>query len=170
MRSGAMGAGKKMAVKRDAVPGAEGVFGAKGLEAVGSADPKAWLAATPELVKSTRAASEFLFSVLGAHTESPLATLLTQNFDSEQIWQQIDLQATPTLEKIKKSLRKLENTPQLHLFRLADKKAAQRDDSAKGTLPRLCLNRQLLPRFQVFPPQRRELHSRGRPPGVIELN
>lgn len=132
MRSGAMGARKKMAVKkRDAVPGAEGVFGAKGLEAVGSADPKAWLAATPELVKSTRAASEFLFSVLGAHTESPLATLLTQNFDSEQIWQQIDLQATPTLEKIKKSLRKLENTPQLHLFRLADKKAAQRDDSAK---------------------------------------
>jgi hypothetical protein len=69
----------------------EGVFGAKGLEAVSSADPKVWMAATSELVESTRATLEFLFSMLGAHTESPLATLLMRNFDSEKIWQQIDL-------------------------------------------------------------------------------
>jgi hypothetical protein len=81
------------------VLGVEGVFGAKGLEAVSSADPKVWMAATSELVESTRATLEFLFSMLGAHTESPLATLLMRNFDSEKIWQQIDLQATPTLKK-----------------------------------------------------------------------
>jgi hypothetical protein len=41
------------------------------------------------------------------------------------------VQATPTLEEIKKSFRKLEYMPRLHRFWLADKKAAQRDDSSK---------------------------------------
>ncbi|KAG0565406.1 hypothetical protein KC19_8G187700 [Ceratodon purpureus] len=119
-----MGTGERMALKKKEAAGQKHVVsGFKSLEVVGSADPKLWLSATPELVTTARTASEYLFSVLGAHTESELGKLLTENFDSEQIWQQIDLQATPTLDKINKSLRKLEGTPQLKFFRLGDKKA-----------------------------------------------
>ena len=119
-------------------------MGAKGLEVVGSVDPKLWLAATPDLVHSARIASEFLFSVLAAHTQSELSQLLTQHFDSEQIWQQIDLQATPTLEKIKKSLRKLEKTPHLQLFRLDHHKEPKRRDSKLGIFALPFLNCQLV--------------------------
>lgn len=54
-----MGTSKKMMVK-EAVP----ATGAKSLEVVVKADPKAWLAATSDLVQCTRAASEYLFSAL----------------------------------------------------------------------------------------------------------
>jgi len=102
------------------------VSGVKSLELVATADNIAWLAATPELVQSVRAASEFLFFALAVNKESQLEKLLTENFDSEQIWQQIDLQATPVLSLIKKSLRKIEKTPPGALVQ-AEEKAVVRD-------------------------------------------
>lgn len=112
---------------KEAVP----ATGAKSLEVVVKADPKAWLAATSDLVQCTRAASEYLFSALAVNTESPLEKLLTVNFDAEQIWQQIDLQATPTLNKIRKSLRKLEKTPPNKLFQFKGEKKSTQRGSAK---------------------------------------
>lgn len=104
------------------------VSGVKSLEVVATADNIAWLAATPELVQSARAASEFLFSALAVNKESQLEKLLTENFDPEQIWQQIDLQATPILSMIKKSLRKIEKTTPGELIR-SESKVAEGDRS-----------------------------------------
>lgn len=96
--------------------------GVKSLEVVATADNIAWLAATPELIQSARAASEFLFSALAITKESQLDKLLTENFDPEQIWQQIDLQATPILSMVKKSLRTIEKTTPSALV-VSDEKA-----------------------------------------------
>jgi len=109
---------------------AEMVSGVKSLEVVATADNIAWLAATPELVRSARAASEFLFSALAINKESQLDKLLTENFDPEQIWQQIDLQATPILSMIKRSLRKLEKTPPGALVQ-SEEKAPKRKKSLR---------------------------------------
>ena len=89
---------------------------AEALKLVANAEPTSWLSASPGLVQHARAASEYLFNVLALQTESPLDKLFTEGFDSEQIWQQIDLQATPTLAKIKKLVRRVEKTPAEQLF------------------------------------------------------
>jgi hypothetical protein len=89
---------------------------AEALKLVANAEPTSWLSASPGLVQHARAASEYLFNILALQTESPLDKLFTEGFDSEQIWQQIDLQATPTLAKIKKLVRRVEKTPAEQLF------------------------------------------------------
>lgn len=89
---------------------------AEALKLVANAEPTSWLSASPGLVQHARAASEYLFNILALQTESPLDKLFTEGFDSEQIWQQIDLQATPTLAKIKKLVRRVEKTPAEQFF------------------------------------------------------
>lgn len=103
---------------------------AEALKIVADAEPTSWLSASPGLVQHARAASEYLFTILALQTESPLDKLFTEGFDSEQIWQQIDLQATPTLAKIKKLVRRVEKAPAEQLFP-AEREESKRSRPAK---------------------------------------
>lgn len=72
-------------------------------------EPAAWLAPPPHLSRSARTASQFLFELSSAYSVNcPLSKLLTDQFDVEQIWQQIDLQTTPLLASLRRRLRNIE--------------------------------------------------------------
>ncbi len=124
----------------DAVEGVPDDCGSQALKRVQEAEPSTWLAAPPSLLQSAMQASEYLFTLIATTcTEKnlPLDKLLTQGFDTEQVWQQIDLQARPTLTSIKKRLRQIENTKVKKDFFFVSssftKEEAQRDSSAKRT-------------------------------------
>jgi hypothetical protein len=110
--------------------------GSDALKRVQEAEPSTWLAAPPSLLQSAMQASEYLFTLIAATCTKknlPLDKLLTQGFDTEQVWQQIDLQAHPTLSSIKKRLRQIENTKVKDFFVSSSftKGEAQRYSSAK---------------------------------------
>ncbi|KAK4427124.1 U3 small nucleolar ribonucleoprotein MPP10 [Sesamum alatum] len=95
---------------------ADGVAKAVGLDALHrlkSTEPPLYLTPSPELSKAARLASQYLFSSLSPYApKSPFSELLTEGFDAEQIWQQIDLQAQPLLSSLRRHVRNFEKNPQ----------------------------------------------------------
>ncbi|CAK9865997.1 unnamed protein product [Sphagnum jensenii] len=134
---------EKQQTNDDAVEEVPDDCGSQALKRVQEAEPSTWLAAPPSLLQSAMQASEYLFTLIATTcTEKnlPLDKLLTKGFDTEQVWQQIDLQAHPTLSSIKKRLRQIENTKVKKDFFFVSssftKEEAQRDSSAKKTQDR----------------------------------
>ncbi|PHT62732.1 hypothetical protein T459_33395 [Capsicum annuum] len=69
--------------------------------------------ASSELSEAARLASKYLYSSLKPYTlKSPFSELLTDGFDAEQIWQQIDLQSQPLLASIGRQIRQFEKKPE----------------------------------------------------------
>lgn len=61
---------------------------------------------------STRVTSQQIFTFLKPHTpKSPFDQLLTDGFDSEQIWQQIDIQSQPLISSLKREINRFEKNP-----------------------------------------------------------
>lgn len=78
-----------------------------------STEPPLYLTPSPELSKAARLASKYLFSAISPHApKSPFNQLLTEGFDTEQIWQQIDLQAQPLLSSLRRYVRNFERNPE----------------------------------------------------------
>ncbi|GLJ40702.1 hypothetical protein SUGI_0840840 [Cryptomeria japonica] len=87
--------------------------GVKALDNIKESSAPQWLAPSPHFSADARNASKFLFSQILPHApKCPLSDLLTDNFDAEQIWQQIDLQAQPLLSSLKSRLKNLLKTSQ----------------------------------------------------------
>ncbi|KAK7389085.1 hypothetical protein VNO78_23917 [Psophocarpus tetragonolobus] len=87
--------------------------GVEALRRVKATDPPSWLASNPELSKSARTASQYLFSFLKPFSpKSPLDQLLVDGFDAEQIWQQIDLQSQPLLSTLRRRVKQLAENPE----------------------------------------------------------
>ncbi|CAK9207436.1 unnamed protein product [Sphagnum troendelagicum] len=130
---------EKQQTNDDAVEEVPDDCGSQALKRVQEAEPSTWLAAPPSLLQSAMQASEYLFTLIAttcSEKNLPLDKLLTKGFDTEQVWQQIDLQAHPTLSSIKKRLRQIENTKVKKDFFVSSsftKEEAQRDSSAKKT-------------------------------------
>lgn len=86
-------------------------LGFQALDTIKNSHPPQWLAPPPELVNNAKTASKYLFSqIVPKAPKCPLSSLLTDDFDAEQIWQQIDLQAQPLLASLKKRVKNLDNT------------------------------------------------------------
>ncbi|KAE8124248.1 hypothetical protein FH972_019150 [Carpinus fangiana] len=86
--------------------------GHESLQRLRATDPTVWLAPSPSLSQIARTASEHLFTSLRPFTpKTPFEKLLTQGFDAEQIWQQIDLQAHPLLSTIRRDVKQFEKNP-----------------------------------------------------------
>nr|GMC60302.1 U3 small nucleolar ribonucleoprotein protein MPP10 [Ipomoea batatas] len=70
-----------------------------------SSEPPLYLSPSPELLAAARLACKYLYSSLKPFTpKSPFEQLLTDGFDAEQIWQQIDLQSEPLLSSLRRRL------------------------------------------------------------------
>ncbi|KAH1075531.1 hypothetical protein J1N35_027859 [Gossypium stocksii] len=83
------------------------------LHHIKSTEPPEWLEPKQELSQAVRAASKLLFSSLKPHCpKSPFDQLLTEGFDVEQIWQQIDLQSQPLLSSLRREVKKFEKHPE----------------------------------------------------------
>ncbi|KAJ8440300.1 hypothetical protein Cgig2_012736 [Carnegiea gigantea] len=86
-----------------------------GMEAINklkSTDPPLFLSPNTDLSVSSRIASQYLFASLKPYTpKSPFDQLLTDGFDAEQIWQQIDLQSQPLISSLKREIRRFEKNP-----------------------------------------------------------
>ncbi|XP_024544906.1 U3 small nucleolar ribonucleoprotein protein MPP10 [Selaginella moellendorffii] len=77
--------------------------------AVRDSEASAWLDASPELVSSARSLSEQIFALAVRYfPRNPLRRLLTQGFDAEQIWQQIEIQDRQLLSSVRRQIRDLE--------------------------------------------------------------
>ncbi|KAG8388571.1 hypothetical protein BUALT_Bualt02G0139200 [Buddleja alternifolia] len=87
--------------------------GLEALHRLKSTEPPLYLTPSPELSKSARLALQYLFSSLNPYApKSPFSQLLTEGFDAEQIWQQIDLQAQPLFSSLRRHVRSFEKNPQ----------------------------------------------------------
>ncbi|XP_058749363.1 M phase phosphoprotein 10-like [Vicia villosa] len=76
-------------------------------------NPPSFLVPNPTLSETARAASKHLFSSLGPFSsKSPLHQLLTDGYDAEQIWHQIDLQSQPLLSTLRRRLNQLVKNPE----------------------------------------------------------
>ncbi|GER27074.1 U3 small nucleolar ribonucleoprotein protein mpp10 [Striga asiatica] len=114
--------------------------GLEALRRLKSTEPPVYLAPSPELSKAARSASEYLFSSLSPYApKSPFTHLLTEGFDPEQIWQQIDLQAQPLLTSLRRHVRNFEKNPeeiekQFNLGKAGkvEKVAADGDNKGRG--------------------------------------
>ncbi|KAK5778171.1 hypothetical protein PVK06_046138 [Gossypium arboreum] len=83
------------------------------LHHIKSTEPPEWLVPKQELSQAVRAASKLLFSSLKPYCpKSPFDQLLTEGFDVEQIWQQIDLQSQPLLSSLRREVKKFEKHPE----------------------------------------------------------
>ncbi|KAL1070082.1 hypothetical protein V6Z11_D12G308600 [Gossypium hirsutum] len=83
------------------------------LHHIKSTEPPEWLVPKQELSQAVRAASKLLFSSLKPHCpKSTFDQLLTEGFDVEQIWQQIDLQSQPLLSSLRREVKKFEKHPE----------------------------------------------------------
>ncbi|KAK6153289.1 hypothetical protein DH2020_012928 [Rehmannia glutinosa] len=120
---------------------AEGGAKAVGLDALHllkSTEPPLYLTPSSELSNAARLASEYLFSSLSPYApKSPFTQLLTEGFDAEQIWQQIDLQAQPLLSSLRRHVRNFEKNPeeikkQFSLDRAGKEERAHEDGENKG--------------------------------------
>ncbi|KZV52152.1 hypothetical protein F511_07107 [Dorcoceras hygrometricum] len=86
--------------------------GLAALHRLKSIDPPLYLTASPELSKTARLASQYLFSSLNPFApKSPFTHLLTEGFDAEQIWQQIDLQSQPLISSLRRQVKNFEKNP-----------------------------------------------------------
>lgn len=95
-----------------ATGGAKAV-GLEALHRLKSVEPPLYLTQSPELSTAARLASQYLFSSLCPYApKSPFNQLLTEGFDAEQIWQQIDLQAEPLVSSLKRHVSKFERNPE----------------------------------------------------------
>ncbi|KAL6509627.1 hypothetical protein OROGR_022937 [Orobanche gracilis] len=120
---------------------ADGGAKAAGLEALNrlkSTEPPLYLTPSPELSKAARLASTYLFSSISPYApKSPFTHLLTEGFDAEQIWQQIDLQAQPLLASLRREVRNFEKNPeeierQFNLGKAGKEEKIQEDEKIKG--------------------------------------
>ncbi|CAL1367497.1 unnamed protein product [Linum trigynum] len=86
--------------------------GMEALHRLKSTEPLQWLAPSAALSDSARAASQHLFASLRPHVrKSPFDELLVDNFDAEQIWQQIDLLTQPLVRSIRRRVKHWEKNP-----------------------------------------------------------
>jgi U3 small nucleolar RNA-associated protein MPP10 len=86
--------------------------GSEALNSVKATDPTQWLAPSPALSQSARAALQNLFSSIRPFTpKSPFDQLLVDGFDAEQIWQQIDIQSQPLISSLRRELKRYEKNP-----------------------------------------------------------
>ncbi|XP_059303948.1 M phase phosphoprotein 10 isoform X1 [Lycium ferocissimum] len=87
--------------------------GVTALRRLKSTEPPLYLSASPDLSEAARLASKYLYSSLKPYTpKSPFSQLLTDGFDAEQIWQQIDLQSQPLLASLGRHIRQFEKKPE----------------------------------------------------------
>lgn len=87
--------------------------GMEALHHLKSTDPPVWLAPSPTLSQTSRTASQHLFSCLKPYApKSPFDQLLTDGFDAEQIWQQIDLLSQPLLSTLRRQIKHFEKHPE----------------------------------------------------------
>ncbi|KAL6549460.1 hypothetical protein OROHE_008577 [Orobanche hederae] len=114
------------------------VAGLEALNRLKSTEPPLYLAPSPELSKAARLASNYLFSSISPHApKSPFTRLLTEGFDAEQIWQQIDLQAQPFLASLRREVRNFEKNPkeierQFNLDKAGKEEKVHEDGKIKG--------------------------------------
>lgn len=86
--------------------------GLDALNKLKSTDPPVFLSPNSDLSLSSRLASQYLFASLKPYTpKSPFDQLLTDGFDAEQIWQQIDIQSQPLISSLKREIRRFEKNP-----------------------------------------------------------
>ncbi|XP_070053592.1 M phase phosphoprotein 10 isoform X3 [Nicotiana tomentosiformis] len=119
-----------MATTADDSQSADGV---KALRRLKSTDAPLYLSASPDLSEAARLASKYLYSSLKPYTpKSPFAQLLTDGFDAEQIWQQIDLQSEPLLSSLRRQIRQFEKNPEeiSKLFNLVEEKKRDKEELA----------------------------------------
>ncbi|XP_074284341.1 M phase phosphoprotein 10-like isoform X2 [Silene latifolia] len=77
-----------------------------------STDPPQFLSQNEDLSLASRKASEYLFAFLKPYSpKSPFDKLLTDGFDAEQIWQQIDIQSHPLISSLKRDIKRFEQNP-----------------------------------------------------------
>nr|XP_011464024.1 PREDICTED: U3 small nucleolar ribonucleoprotein protein MPP10 isoform X2 [Fragaria vesca subsp. vesca] len=88
--------------------------GSEALNTVKATEPTQWLAPSPELSENARAALKSLFSSLRPFTpKSPFNELLVEeDFDAEQIWQQIDIQSQPLISSLRREVKRYEKNPE----------------------------------------------------------
>ena len=87
--------------------------GVEALQRLKATDPPSWLAPNPTLSQAARAASQYFFSSLRPFSQKlPLDQLLIDGFDTEQIWQQIDLQSQPLIATLRRRVKRLEKNPE----------------------------------------------------------
>lgn len=87
--------------------------GVEALHRLKSTDPPLYLSPSSELSQAARSAASYIFSSLAPHTpKSPFERLLTQGFDHEQIFQQIDLQLQPLISSLRREVKKFEKNPE----------------------------------------------------------
>ncbi|KAL8057218.1 hypothetical protein ABFX02_04G170600 [Erythranthe guttata] len=88
--------------------------GLEALQRLKSTEPPLYLTKSEELKAAARLASKYLFASLSPYArKSPFNQLLAgEDFDAEQIWQQIDLQAHPLLSSIRRRVTDFENNPE----------------------------------------------------------
>lgn len=86
-------------------------LGVQALDTIKNSHQPQWLAPPPELANNAKTASKYLFSqIVPKAPKCPISSLLTDDFDAEQIWQQIDLQAQPLIASLKKRVKNLDKT------------------------------------------------------------
>ncbi|PPR82631.1 hypothetical protein GOBAR_AA38082 [Gossypium barbadense] len=109
------------------------------LHHIKSTEPPEWLVPKQELSQAVRAASKLLFSSLKPYCpKSPFDQLLTEGFDVEQIWQQIDLQSQPLLSSLRREVKKFEKHPE-EISKLKDggvgggEKKKKEEEKERGT-------------------------------------
>ncbi|PIN18778.1 U3 small nucleolar ribonucleoprotein (snoRNP) subunit - Mpp10p [Handroanthus impetiginosus] len=96
-----------------AADGGRKAVGLEALHRLKSTEPPLYLTPSPDLSNAARLASEYLFASLNPYApKSPFSQLLTEGFDAEQIWQQIDLQAQPLLSSLSRHVRNFEKNPE----------------------------------------------------------
>ncbi|KAK4800256.1 hypothetical protein SAY86_020743 [Trapa natans] len=92
-----------------------------------STEPPAWLTPEPSLNQETRTASVHLFSSIRPHCpKSPFEQLLIDGFDTEQIWQQIDLQTHNTISGLHREVARFNPDKIQRLF--GESRNASRDE------------------------------------------
>ncbi|KAJ4891069.1 hypothetical protein Rs2_30817 [Raphanus sativus] len=85
--------------------------GLEALEKLKSTEPPVFLAPS-SISEVARVASQYIFARLKPHNpKSPFEDLLVDGFDSEQIWQQIDMQSQPLLSSLRHEVKRFAKNP-----------------------------------------------------------
>lgn len=113
------------------VGGAEAAAGTEALQKLKSTVPPLYLSPSPDLSKAVRISSQYFFSSLKPYTpkSSFNRLLVEEDFDAEQIWQQIDIQSQPLISSLRRQVRNFEKNPEeIKLFNLSESKGNDGDD------------------------------------------
>ncbi|KAM4107340.1 hypothetical protein ACJW30_04G135400 [Castanea mollissima] len=110
--------------------------GLEALKRLKSTEAPVWLTPNPSLSQTARAVSEHLFASLKPFTpKSPFEKLLTQGFDAEQIWQQIDLQSHPLMSTLRREVKRFEKNPdEISKLKKAQKVEHKGSEGVKGVV------------------------------------